>query len=158
MKQIYPSEIERILSPPNCAGENISDSSEVDLSEFSKEDESSSSSWTNESSDSYIDEIVRKKSNGKADQKSPKGKKKHHNVKRVKRSRVTLTRWLKSRYLRAHQHQRVFNVTYHSQMTPLMLVWYVSHLRHVLINLGTTNNHSNAESETFFVCSHDVSP
>lgn len=54
----------------------MSDSSEVDLSEFSEEEESSSCSWTNESSDSYIDEIVRKKSNGKAYQKASKGKKK----------------------------------------------------------------------------------
>lgn len=55
--------------------ENMSDSSEVDLSEFSEDNESSSCSWSNESSDSNIDEIVRKKSIGKTIQKASKRKK-----------------------------------------------------------------------------------
>lgn len=64
----------------------MSDSSEVDLSEFNEDNESSSCSWSNESSDSYIDEIVRKKSIGKTIQKASKRKKKtpqHQAVKAI---------------------------------------------------------------------------
>lgn len=67
----------------------MSDSSEVDLSEFSEDNESSSCSWSNESSDSYIDEIVRKKSIGKTIQKASKRKKKtpqHQAVKAISSS------------------------------------------------------------------------